>query len=195
MAVFALSRFGRVLAYSRAMGPRHALPWALAIAVVCAASPASALPVLSFVNTPATITAGQTFTVDIGVGLTSADTSDDVLDLVAFQFGILFDPLLVEAVSVSEGSFLASGGGTTLFLPGAIDNTAGNITFNAGVLDAPFPGVSGAGTLMSLQLLALANGTNPISILFDPLNGDGLYDSVGATLGPQSRGSGRRRST
>jgi hypothetical protein len=183
MGVSALSRFGRVLAYSRAMGPTRALPWALALVVVCTATPASALPILS-ISGPSAVTAGQTFSVDIGVGLIDPTDADDVFDLVAFQLGILFDPALLQVGVATEGGFLSSDGGTTAFIPGVPDPNAPNtLPFLAGVLEGSAPGVNGSGILLSLQFLALATGVSPISIVLDPTFGDGLYDSVGILAG------------
>lgn len=87
----------------------------------------------------------------------------NVTDLFAFQFDIGFDPTVVSAVSVSEGSFLPSGG-TTAFVAGTIDNTAGTISATADSLIGAVPGVSGAGVLASLRFAANAPGTSPVTL-------------------------------
>ena len=63
----------------------------------------------------------QNIAVDISVS--------DAIDLSAFQFDISFDPTILRADSIAEGTFLASAG-STFFLPGTIDNLAGTIQFN-----------------------------------------------------------------
>src|SRR5579863_8082042 len=63
---------------------------------------------------------GQTFSLNI--------TISNVTDLNAFQFDIGFNPLILNAIGTTEGSFLALGG-PTFFLHGTIDNTFGTIAF------------------------------------------------------------------
>src|SRR5690242_13188053 len=74
---------------------------------------------------------GATFTVSVQV---SGATS-----LYAYQFDLEFNPSAVSAVSVSQGSFLQSGG-STVFIPGNINNTTGRITFTASTLIGPVSG-------------------------------------------------------
>ena len=68
----------------------------------------------TFSKTPIYI--DDTFTLDI-----SAET---VFDMAGWQFDIAFDPAILEAISVSEGNFLKTGG-TTFFQGGSIDNVDG----------------------------------------------------------------------
>jgi hypothetical protein len=98
---------------------------------------------------------GSTFSFDIDI--------TNVSDLYAFQFDLGFDPAILAATGITEGSFLPSGG-STIFLPGFIDNTEGLISFNADTLVGPVPGVSGSGTLASIQFSALANGTSTLAL-------------------------------
>lgn len=107
---------------------------------------------------------------DPGSSVTSVDgTVDlrveikDVVDLYAYQFDIAFDPVVLSASTVAEGSFLSTGGGTS-FIPGAIDNTAGTVSFTASVLLGSVPGVSGSGTLASIRFNALTIGTSPVTL-------------------------------
>jgi hypothetical protein len=122
------------------------------------------------------------------VGLTDPTDADDVFDLSGFQFGILFDPLLLGVGVPSEGPFLSSDGGATAFAPGFPDPAAPGILpfISAARVDAT--GVSGAGILVSLQFLALASGVAPISIVLDSAIGDGLYDPVGILAGVAMEG-------
>ncbi len=98
---------------------------------------------------------GQTFSLIVDIAnLTALD---------AVQFGLGFDPTILSAVSVTEGSLLPSGG-ATFFLPGTIDNVGGTITSNADTLVGPVPGVSGSGTVASFTFDAIAGGTTAISL-------------------------------
>jgi hypothetical protein len=112
--------------------------------------------ILSIQPPSTSVAAGATFPVDVNIA--------NVSDLFAFAFDIGFTPGTLSAVSVTEGPFLG-GGGTTFFLPGAIDNTSGTISFNADTLIGSIPGVSGSGTLAILDFTALSAGTSPINIL------------------------------
>ena len=67
-----------------------------------------------------TVSQGQTFTVDVYVSPTQA--------VQGVIFSLAFDPSLLTANSVVEGSFLKQGGASTFFSPGTIDNLAGTIT-------------------------------------------------------------------
>ena len=82
--------------------------------------------------------------------------AEDVTNLTDWYTDISFDPDVLEVVEVSEGDFLKSEGGTTFFLPGTIDNTAGEITrLNAALLSG---GVTGTGTLLQITFTAKAVG-------------------------------------
>jgi general secretion pathway protein D len=85
-----------------------------------------------------------------------------VTDLYAYQFDLKFDPTVLEALSVSEGSYL-SNGGPTLFFPGSVDNVGGIITFTADTLEG-LSGVSGSGTLASFSFEAITVGSSSIEI-------------------------------
>lgn len=163
-----------------------------ALALLGPSSNALADAVLSIVPPTGSIVAGQTFTV--GVYVTGPTVSHSgttypspVTDLASFQFDIAFNCIvptgnatscapgasLLNAVSVTEGSFLPDGGSNiTFFEPGTIDNTNGEIST---IGDVGISGVTGSGTLVDLTFLALGTGTTDISIL---ANSDlQLYDS------------------
>jgi general secretion pathway protein D len=139
---------------------------------------AAFLPALSFADTisiqsPATNpTVGDTFIVDVNVA--------DITDLYAFQFDLSFDPTLLSAVSVAEGAFLPSSG-TTFFIPGTIDNVGGTITANADTLIGAIPGVTGDGTLVEVELTALAPGTSALSFGNEILLDSSLNDITAET--------------
>lgn len=74
----------------------------------------------------------------------------DVVDFSAYQFTLNFDPALLDALNVTEGAFLPSGG-STFFYPGDIDNVAGSVTFVFGTLLGPGDGVDGSGDLATFS--------------------------------------------
>jgi hypothetical protein len=127
---------------------------------VCAATTIQITP------TPKTVTVGDTFTLDVDV--------TGATDLYAFQFGLTFNPSVLQLLSDTEGAFLP-GGGTTVNqalsqfpdLGGTIDNVAGSLTFAGDSLLGAVPGVTGNGTLGVLQFSALAPGTSALSFITD----------------------------
>lgn len=114
-----------------------------------------AVPIVHIQPSTATVLPGDIFSLDVAIS--------DVVDLFAFQFDLGFDPTILVANSISEGPFLSTGG-PTFFIPGIIDNQAGSITFNAGTLLGPIPGVTGSGTLATVSFNALALGESPITL-------------------------------
>ena len=76
-----------------------------------------------------------------------------VRNLTGWQCGISFDPNLLEAIEVTEGSFLSSDATQTFFTEGSIDNENGLITgFNVLRLDGT--GLDGSGPLLSIKFKA-----------------------------------------
>ena len=117
-------------------------------------------PVLSFGSmisvlpfTP-TLTVGQTLSVDVNVAGLS--------DLYAFQFDFFFDPTVLSAVSITEGSLFSSLG--VSFDSGTIDNTAGAITFIADSLSGSGPGLSADGTLARFVFQGIGSGTSNLAL-------------------------------
>jgi len=125
---------------------------------------------------------GQTFTVGIFVtGPTiihnGKPTTSNVSDLGAFQFDLAFNCVVptasptgcqsgtsvLDAISVSEGSFLPNGGSNiTFFEPGTINNAAGEISL---IGDVGASGITGSGDLVDVTFRALTTGTTDITIL------------------------------
>ncbi len=120
------------------------------------------------VASPGTVSQGSTFTVDVNIF--------GVTDLFDYQLDLTFNPSVVSATGVSEGSFLSSAG-PTFFLPGTVDNLGGTITLNADTLLGTVPGVSGSGMLLVFDFSALAPGTTALTIANEI-----LQDSTGAVL-------------
>lgn len=137
------------------------------------------IPVLSHADVDlsagsATEPVGATFAIPVSIS--------NVTDLFAFQFDLSFDPSIVQLQSITEGPFLPTAG-TTFFLPGTIDNTAGTATFTADALIGPISGVSGSGVLADFNFEALSEGTSNLT-----LSNAILVDSSGGLISftPQS---------
>jgi hypothetical protein len=152
------------------------LYWSLGLALTLFASSAFATPVVSLQPISSTITAGDPLT--LSVEITGA------VDLFAFEFDVGFDASVLQATGLStEGPFLATGG-TTFFIEGVPDNTAGAILFTADVLFGPIAGVNGGGTLAFLNFMG-ANVTTSRTItisLFNVKLLDTQFSEIPATI-------------
>ena len=118
------------------------------------ASAAFAQPVLSFGAPTGPVVPGSAVGLDVLIA--------DVTDLYAFQFSLAFDPALLAAGNITEGSFLPSGG-TTFFDGGTIDPVTGTIGFAFGTLIGPIPGVSGSGALLHINFDVLQAGSSALT--------------------------------
>jgi hypothetical protein len=114
-----------------------------------------AIPIVSIEPPSQKAEPGQSLSVDVLIS--------DVADLYAFEFDLVFDPAILAAAGVTEGSFLPNSG-TTVFIPGIIDNSGGTISAIADSLIGPIPGVTGTGTLATVLFDALAPGTGTLSL-------------------------------
>jgi hypothetical protein len=125
-------------------------------------------------------------TVFVGGNLTLNVTVAGVADLSAFQFDISFNPGVLSAQSIVEGAFLSSGGSTSFFIPGTIDNVGGTIAFNADSLIGPGPGVNGSGTIATIDFLAIAAGASSVNlantIFLDSTGGNLNVSLAGGTV-------------
>jgi hypothetical protein len=133
--------------------PNRTKLFLMATALLALPSFATADSTASVQTVPPVANVGDTVAVNVNI--------TDVSDLYAFGFDLVFDPSVLAAQSATEGAFLP-GGGATFFLPGFIDNVGGSVTFNADSLIGAIPGVSGSGTLVTFDFLAIGSG---ISIL------------------------------
>lgn len=138
----------------------HANTFCLAVALLAAIafcpSAAHANPIISIEVPLEPVTVGSFFDVFVEIA--------DVTDLYAFGFDLGFDPLILRADSVTEGSFLLSSGGSTTFISGTIDNISGLVSFIANSLTGPGPGVTGDGSLVGIRLQALAAGPSSLTL-------------------------------
>lgn len=137
----------------------HANTFCLAVALLAAIafcpSAAHANPIISIEVPLEPVTVGSFFDVFVEIA--------DVTDLYAFGFDLGFDPSILKADSVTEGSFLL-GGGSTTFIYDTIDNVNGSITEIANSLIGAVPGVSGSGKLVSIHFMALAAGISSLTL-------------------------------
>ena len=90
-------------------------------------------------------------------------SAENIYDLAGWQFDIAFDPAVLEAIAVSEGDFLKTGGGATFFQKETIDNTTGKITkLSSARLSED--GVDGTGTLLSVTFKAKTAGQTQLKL-------------------------------
>ena len=125
----------------------------LAAALALGAVPsAHALATLS-VSAPATTLVGSPLTVNVLIS--------GITDLFGYQFSLAYNPAVLRATNVAEGAFLATAG-TTYFIGGTIDNTAGSVSAVADALIGPVPGAGGSGTLVTLSFDVTGPGTSTL---------------------------------
>ena len=126
----------------------------LAAAIFLAAAENVTASILVF--EPSSQTVSGSFSVDVLI--------DDGVDLYAWNFDISFDGTILQATSVIEGAFLQTGG-STIFLQGTIDNSAGMISFIGDSLQGLIPGVSGTnGVLATVNFEIASYGVSPLGL-------------------------------
>jgi len=155
----------------RIMKNFHFSSVAIVLPLLLAPGIASAAPILH-VDAPVAASSGDTVLVEVNVS--------GVSDLYAFQFNLGFDPNILAAATITEGSFLPSGGATFL-VSGTIDNIGGTITDTADTLLTAISGVSGSGTLIAFGFIALGSGVSPI-VISSPILLDANFNGLDATL-------------
>ena len=95
---------------------------------------------------------GGTFTVPV--------TLANVTDVGSVSLTITYDPSLVQAVSVSQGTFMAQGGTSPVFVP-KIDAASGRVDL---AITRTAAGASGEGLLAGIQFKAVSPGMGQIAI-------------------------------
>ncbi|MDT8999728.1 cohesin domain-containing protein [Paucibacter sp. APW11] len=110
-------------------------------------------PVLSLSATPDPAQLGSVLDVDVLIS--------GVADLYGYQFSLNFDPTIFQAASVSQGSFLSSGG-STFGDVGIVDNGSGSVSFVFNTLVGAVPGVNGNGQLARLSFNVIARGNSTL---------------------------------
>ncbi len=89
--------------------------------------------------------------------------AETVFDMAGWQFDITFDPVVLEAINVTEGNFLKTDGGTTFFQSGSIDNVSGKIT-GLSAIRLSDPGGSGTGPLLQVRFKAKSAGETELAL-------------------------------
>jgi len=84
--------------------------------------------------------------------------------IAAGQVDLAFDPAVLHADSVAEGTFLSQSAESVYFNIGTIDNTAGTLADIYGVIAAPGVAVSTPAVFATVTFTALAEGISPCSI-------------------------------
>lgn len=125
------------------------------LVLACAAPVIQAAPILSVEPPSISVSAGDTFSLDVFI--------TNVTDLYGYQFDVSFDPGVLSAQAITEGSFLTTGG-STFFITGLIDNPVGLISFTANTLLGPDPGVTGSGALALVEFSAIGTGTSFVNL-------------------------------
>lgn len=129
--------------------------------------------VISITPPLSTVGVGGTFPVNFHV--------TGAVNLESWQFDLKYNPLLLQAESVTEGPFLASSG-ATLFVPGFIDQTTGLISGTAGFfVDLP-PAPSGDGELAIVHFKALGLGLSSLELRDLFLNGNSGVTGTNASV-------------
>ena len=114
-----------------------------------------AIPGVGYTVSKTPIHTSDTFTLDI--------SAENVFDMAGWQFDIVFDPTILEAVNVTEGAFLKTDGGTTFFQGGSIDNASGKI-IGLSAIRLSDPGVSGTGPLLQVRFKAKSAGETELAL-------------------------------
>ena len=148
-------------------------------------------PNIGYTITPTRIGEGSRFVLDI--------IANNVSDLAGWQFDVIFRPNMLEAVSVTEGDFMQSDGGTTFFQGGNIDNRTGKIK---GIVAGRITqgGVSGSGPVVKIAFKALSKGETRVTLRnmrfgsindeIIPLNPPSISISIRRTSGADVNGDG-----
>lgn len=127
----------------------------ISLLVILATAPVRASSQTTVYVAPSTVTVkvGQTFFVSIKIS--------DVIDLYGWEFKLKWNPTVLDALSVTEGDFLKSGG-DTFFWP-IINNTKGCILVDCTLL-GNIPGVNGSGTLVTIEFKAENRGESILDL-------------------------------
>ena len=152
------------------MGRNRTLPLSGFVAALLFVPSLAAEPVIS----AGSITAWNPQAIAVPVSIAGAP------GIFAFQFDLAFDPAILSLSSISEGGFLPSAG-STIFVPGSIDNIVGTAIGIAGALVGDVPGAAGNGTLVDLRFAAVSPGTSAVTVSNVILLGSGLNEIPSTT--------------
>ena len=96
------------------------------------------------------------------------------------QFELVFDPAVIRAQSVADGTFLDQNGANTFFNPGTIDNINGAVTGVAGAIISPGQTVASSGMFSTLTFSVVPGVTDDISsmqmagVIVGDINGEAV---------------------
>jgi hypothetical protein len=127
----------------------------MSLLAVLVAAPACASPQTTVYVAPSTmtVTVGQIFSVNV-------ETSD-VVDLYGWEFTLKWNPTFLDALNVTEGEFLKSGG-DTFFWP-IMNNTDGYVLADC-TLMGNISGVNGSGTLAIVEFKVESAGESILDL-------------------------------
>ncbi len=163
-----------------ATAPAATLPNSAVPAVpIAPASPAVPAPVaapaqraLLQISAPPSVTVGQQFRIDVNVNGVSDQANAHLANA---NFVLSYDPVFVEFVSMSEGSFMKKDGKTTTFSSKA-EPAGGSVSVSL-ARSAGSGGISGGGSLVSAMFRAKNQGPAGFafkSVAFSGINGAAL---------------------
>jgi hypothetical protein len=143
-----------------------------------------AILLMLLMNVPSTLAQATVVRIDpatLGVPISSPGSTvnvviDDVANLGAFQFDLVYDPAIVQITGVALGPFPGSTGRTVIPVGPVIDNTAGRTTFGAfsfGLTAGP----DGSGVLAVVTLIPKSADESPLN-----LENTQVTDSSGAII-------------
>jgi hypothetical protein len=132
-------------------------------------------PRVSFQPSPATVQAGEAFTVDVTIA--------DVTDLGGFEFDLLFDPQAITVTGVHLGDFLAHSGNSVSALGPRYEGD-GRLVFG-GFSYGAHDGASGDGVLATLDLMLLSEAETVLR-----LEDMQLVDGEATSMAPGAVGEG-----
>ena len=101
--------------------------------------------------------------IDIDATFTVYFKVENVTDLAGWQADLIFDPAVLRANNVVEGTFLKQGPGRTFFKKGTIENKRGKIVGLSSTRISE-GGADGQGTLLSVSFTAKAAGETRLSL-------------------------------
>jgi len=127
----------------------------ISLLVVMTIAPARSYSQTTIHIAPSTIRAavGQTFFISINISV--------VIDLYGWEFKLGWNSTLLDALNVTEGDFLKSGGDT--FFQPIINNTAGRVLVDCTLLGSTL-GVSGSGTLAIVEFRVESAGESVLDL-------------------------------
>src|SRR5688572_9843691 len=133
--------------------------WAVAVfflALSLSPGTSHAIPIVTAGSgvVPVVVTVGDVFTIPISI--------TDAVDLTSFQFDLSFAAAILQVTTtgVTESPFFTQGG-PTVFNPGFVDNTNGQILGVSDALTIQSP-VNGSGVLVNIEFQAIAVGVSPL---------------------------------